>query len=287
MSGLLDLSRAEGRVHLRGIAAAASFLACLALAFAICADALSQRLRAELGVALTIEVAAGPELEARVEAALARLRAAPGVGEARRLPPERMRALLAPWLGEGEEIADLPLPALLELRLLPGGGFPRAELEAELRASVPGLSFDDHATWREALLRLGLAAALLSGGMLLAVGLAGMAAVALATHARLAARREQVEILHLMGARDARIVAEIAADAARLGASGAAGGVAFAVALLAASAFLAGPLPPGALPVAAPGPAAWGLLALPVPAAALLAAATAAWATRAALRRMP
>jgi cell division transport system permease protein len=287
VSGLLDLPRGDGRLHLRGIAAAASFLACLALAFVVCADALSQRLRAELGAALTIEVAAGPELEARVDAALARLRAAPGVAEASRLPPERMRALLAPWLGEAEEVADLPLPALVELRLLPGGGFPRAELEAELRAAVPGLSFDDHASWREALLRLDLAAALLSGGVLLAVGLAGMAAVALATHARLAARREQVEILHLMGARDARIMAEIAADAARLGASGAAIGAALAAALVAAAAFVAGPLPPGALPAPAPDPASWALLALPVPVAALLAAATAAWATRAALRRMP
>ncbi|MFM8992336.1 MAG: FtsX-like permease family protein, partial [Alphaproteobacteria bacterium] len=237
--------------------------------------------------ALTIEVAAGPELEARVEATLARLRAAPGVAEARRLPPERRRAILAPWLGEAAEVADLPLPALLELRLQPGGGFPRAALEAELRETVPGLSFDDHASWREALLRLALAAALLSGAVLLAVCLAGTAAVALATHARLASRREQVVILHLMGARDRRIMSEIAADAAGLGASGAAIGVAIAACLLAATAFGAGPLPRGAFPAPAPDPLSWALLALPVPAAALLAAATAAWATRAALRRMP
>ncbi len=287
MSPLLDLARGGGRAHLRGIAAAAAFLACLAIAFAVCADALSQRLRAELGEALTIEVAAGPDLDARAGEALARLRAAPGVAEARRLAPERIGALLAPWLGDEAPVADLPLPALIELRLVPGGGFPRATVEAELRASVPGVSFDDHGSWREVLLRLGVAASLLSGGVLAATCLAAMAAVALATHARLAMRRDQVEILHLMGARDGRIAAEFAGDAARLVASGAACGVVLAAALLAAAALVAGPLPPGALPAPAPPPAAWALLLLPVPAAAILAAATAAWATRAALRRMP
>lgn len=287
MSGLLDLARGSGRMHLRGICAAAAFLACLALAFAICADALAQRLRAELGEALTIEVSAGDDQEARVAAALARLRAAPGVADAQRLPPERLRSLLAPWLGDEQAVAGLPLPALIELRLAPGGDFPRAALEAELGAEVPGLAFDDHAAWRGSLLRLGLAATLLSGAVLLAVCLAGIAAVALATHARLSTRRDQVEILHLMGASDGLVAAELAADAAWLGASGAACGVALAGALLAGAATIAGPLPPGTLPMPAPPLAAWALLALPVPAAALLAAATAAWAARSALRRMP
>lgn len=283
------LSRDRGRLHLSGIAAATIFVACLSLAVAVAVADSAGRWRDALSRAMTVEIPPGadaPETAARAAAALRGLR---GVAGVEALPPEDLDAALAPWLGPGTRLSDLPLPMLLELRLAPGAAFEPEAARDLLAATAPGARLDDHRAWRDAVARLAWAAIGLAGAVTLAAAAAAALAVALATRARLEIHAPQVELLHLMGARDGAVAAEFARAAMAAAARGGCVGTAAALALAygAWHAARAGIVDIGAVPL--PDLAAWHwiLLILPLPACTLLAGVAASLTVRAALRRMP
>lgn len=186
-------------------AAAMTFLAVFALAFALTADRLAATWSEGLAQGATVRVAAtAGQLEAQVARTLEVLRTTPGVAGARRLGRDEERALLEPWLGPDLPLEALPVPALIEVRLAPGG-LDADGLRARLAGEAPGAVYDDHAAWRAPLTR---AAARLRGLGLVAVALSGAALagmVALAAQAALAANAQVIATLRLVGARDATI----------------------------------------------------------------------------------
>jgi cell division transport system permease protein len=270
----LGLRRALAGWLLPALVGAMALLAALAIAGAAGAGRLAERWEQAAAGQVIVQVP-----PAQAEAALARLRALPGVAEATVVAEDRLRALLAPWLGE---VPGLPLPVMIELRLV-----ERAE-EAALReaaAAIPGAQVERRGEAVTQALRVaegvrGLALVLL--GIIAAVA---VALVAVATRAGLAARRETIEILHELGARDADIAGRFAARLALLCAAGALGGLAVALPAL----WL---LAEAAIPVALSRPAAasdlpWAALALLPPAAAGIGWLTARLAVGAWLRRLP
>lgn len=285
--GLLALSNDDARVHLPAIAAAATFLTCLAIALALMADGIAQRWRSALAQALTVEVAPRPDTEAQLARALQALRAMPAVASAEPLTREQIRRLIAPWLGEDALIDGLPLPALVDLRLKPGAAFDVEAAQRALTAAAPDARIDDHRGWRDSVVRIGWMATSLAGAMLAAVLVAAVSAVVFATRARLAVHRDHIEILHLMGALDRTIANEFALDAARLATIGGLLGLALAFAMMAGLAALAGTVDGVALPMPSLGVVDWAIVLLPLPAGALLAGVTAALAAHSVLRRMP
>lgn len=285
--GLLALSNDDARVHLPAIAAAATFLTCLAIALALMADGIAQRWRSALAQALTVEVAPRPDTEAQLARALQALRAMPAVASAEPLTREQIRRLIAPWLGEDALIDGLPLPALVDLRLKPGAAFDVEAAQRTLAAAAPDARIDDHRGWRDSVVRIGWMATSLAGAMLAAVLVAAVSAVVFATRARLAVHRDHIEILHLMGALDRTIANEFALDAARLATIGGLLGLALAFAMMAGLAALAGTVDGAALPMPSLGVVDWAIVLLPLPAGALLAGVTAALAAHSVLRRMP
>jgi cell division transport system permease protein len=285
--GLLALSNDDARVHLPAIAAAATFLTCLAIALALMADGIAQRWRSALAQALTVEIAPRPDMDTQLARAIQALRAMPAVASAEPLTREQIRRLIAPWLGEDALIDGLPLPALVDLRVKPGAAFDVEAAQRTLSAAAPDARIDDHRGWRDSVVRIGWMATSLAGAMLLAVLVAAVSAVVFATRARLAVHREHIEILHLMGALDRTIANEFALDAARLATIGGLLGLALAFAMMGGLAALAGSVDAAALPLPRLGALDWAIVLLPLPAGALLAGATAALAAHGVLRRMP
>jgi cell division transport system permease protein len=181
------------------------FLAALALAGGLALGSAIGQWRDALAHDLTVQIPAGPDADAAVKRALDTLLATPGVASARALARPELEALLEPWLGRGNVPADLPLPRLVDVRLLQGATLDAAALQARLDGRAEGATVDDPASWLSGVVGLAARARLLAG---LAVGLvlgALTAIVVFATRSGLEANRDLVEVLHQVGARDGYI----------------------------------------------------------------------------------
>ncbi|WP_199726492.1 cell division protein FtsX [Teichococcus wenyumeiae] len=280
----LGLKRALSDRLLPGLVAAMALLAALALAGSRGAEALRHRWEAGAAAAVTVQLP--PEQAGRMDQALAVLRAMPEVESAEAVNPERMRALLRPWLGPAVDdgMAALPLPAVMELRLVNPDIDP-SPLAARLAEAVPGAELEAHGIWVARLAALagsvqGVALAVLA----LVVGVA-VAVVAVATRAGIAARREAIEIFHDLGATQRDIAGRFARRIGALAAGGALAGAALAVPALIALSSLAAPFAGGEAVTIAALP--WMDLALLPPVAGAIGWATAQFSVRRWLRRLP
>lgn len=281
----LGLRRALSDRLLPVLVGAVSFLAALALAGLVAADALGRHWRGGAGAALTIQLPGADA--AAVRHALSALTALPGIAAARALSQEELRDLLRPWLGDeaGEAIA-LPLPAVIEARVAE----PPPDLEAlgqRLRAIVPGAAIESNALW---LRRLSALAGSLQACAVLAMALVTAVAVmvvTVATRAGLAARRDAIEVVHGLGATDGFIAGQFARRTLRLAGGGGLAGMVLALPVLAGLGWLAAPLTGGTELSAQPPSLLWaGLLVLPLGAAAI-GWLTAQATVRRWLRRLP
>jgi cell division transport system permease protein len=200
------LPREKGAAPLDVVIAVMAFLAALALGASLIAERTALGWRAGLSDRLTIQVlppaqaASGRGLEEEVDAALAVLRATPGIAHAAPLSQDQTLALLQPWLGQDSLVAELPLPRLIDATITPGASVDLATLGAQLKQAAPESLLDDHARWISRLKSLADAITWSAYGILLLIAIATAAAVSFATRAGLEARHEMVELLHQMGA---------------------------------------------------------------------------------------
>jgi len=258
------------------VVATLCFLACLTALTVLAADRAARGWTDQLtGQATVIVRAKGAETPdsaaARAAEALAGVR---GVSEAQALEKAKAEALIAPWLEDGADLEDLPVPRLVAVALDPKAPATAAELDTALQAQGLDAVVDDHSVWMKDIKRAAGLARWIGAAVFALIAAAAGAVVAFATRAGLAARHEVVEVLHLSGAQNEFIsrlfemrFARMAAVAGLIGA-GAAG-------LMGAALRLAGG-GQGLTPVL---PIAWIDLAaiLPCP---LIAAAVAAAAAR-------
>ncbi|RFD20341.1 cell division protein FtsX [Komagataeibacter melaceti] len=292
---------------------AMSFLAALALAGGIAAHSLSQRWTHGAGTVTTMQVPApddpasrpatpapssGPP-PTRIAVVLDLLATTPGIVSAHRLTDAELRALLAPWIEQtGEQ--TLPLPAVIEVRALPGHN-PAPDLLAQLQARVPGVVMEHDSVWSD---RLAALAGSLQGCALLAVLIVMTVAVCVvmaATRAGLQTRRQAIALIHSLGATDGYISGRFASRVTLLALGGGLCGSVLALPMLLVMSQLAAPFsalgdPAATAPMdwhdplsridALPHALLWVLLALP-PAAGLTGWITTQMTVRAWLRRLP
>jgi cell division transport system permease protein len=284
----LQLEADSGTRFLPWALAVMVFLAALALAGALSLGGSIEGWRRGVSSKLTVQIAdrPGQPMQPRVDAAIGILRAVPGVQGAEALPRAAVEALLQPWLGRDALEADLPLPGLIDVTLADNAALSVDALSARLQNAVPGARVDDPKPWLDRLVQLGRLLQSLGGGIVLLVGLALAAMVIFATRAGLAARRDTIELLHLIGAEDGYIAKQFQRHVARQAVQGGVAGVVLAITILLAIQFLAGGVGAGLLP--GMGMAWWhwlALLVLPL-AALLLAIFTARLTVLGALRAM-
>lgn len=225
--------------------------------------------------------------KARVDRALEVLRATPGVAQAKALSREEMLALLEPWLGSGQFVEELSLPALIDVKLKARSGVSLEGLAATLDAAVPGATIDDHKRWFGRLILLVRSVELIAGGIVLLVSLAAIATVIFVTRTGLAIHHDVIELLHVMGAHDAYIARQFQFQALDMGVRGGAIGFALAASTLLALGYLSARIEAMLLPSLELSAFQWlALSALPV-VVALISMITARVTVLRALAKLP
>lgn len=181
--------------------AAMAFLAVFALALSLASNRLADRWSAELSQAATLQIPAGDNQIEATERAMLVLSETPGVASAQALSAEEQAALLEPWFGGNLPEQNLPIPQLIEV-VADDPPYDITVLRDRLSDEVPGAILEDHARWRRPLVdaalsirRLGWLAVFLIGGAMAAM-------ITLAAQASLAASRQVIDVLRLVGARD-------------------------------------------------------------------------------------
>ena len=251
------------------------YLAALALAGVVVIEQAVGEWRRELTGSLTIHIAAPADAEdrdhqARLDLALEIVRATPGIARADFLTRAQVMELLAPWLGAALGLEHLPLPTLIDVVRAPGTTLDGDALQTRLAAAMPGAAVDDHGLWLGGLMTLARTGEAIALGIVLLIGLVAVASVVFITRTGLAVHQEVVEVLHLVGARDAYVARQFQLQAFGLSLRGGLIGLALAVATLVAI----GQLGRESAELLAPGLAlsvgAWlALLAVPLAAAAI------------------
>jgi len=204
------------------VVAAMCFLASLALGAALSVARASADWTHDLSGALTVEIRPSPGMspEAQSEAVLGMLRGRPGILSARALTRDDMRTLLEPWLGKDNVTDDLPLPRLVDVRIDAAAPPDLAALATAIAGAVPGARLDTHRQWQAELVRAARAAEWLAYAVLAVVAATMIAIITFATRAGLSANHEVVEVLHMIGARDRFIAAEMQRHFLHLGLRG-------------------------------------------------------------------
>ena len=291
----LPLGNDANSRFLPGMVAVMVFLATIALAGAMSLQVILDRWNRDVSGTLTVQVmpaggdqaSAVKESERRLNAVLSVLQTTPGVGAARPLDQRQIAELLEPWLGSADILADLPVPRLVDVSIIPGAFVNMDALSARLAEAAPGTSLDDHQVWLSKLVRLGHGLELLGMAVVILVGMATAATVVYATRTGLAVHRSVIEVLHLIGAQDDYIARQFAHRSLLLGLRGGVIGLVMAAPVLGGVHWLASRIDDKMMPDLRLGVLHWlALCALPV-AAGYLAMATARLTVHRALARMP
>ena len=172
------------------------------------------------------------DIEADIRKAAAIASGMPGIASVRPYSKEESAQLLEPWLGSGLALGELPVPRLIVVRIGPGQAPDFAALRQQL-AAIPGATLDDHRGFVDRMRAIARSAVAVGLSVLALVLAAAMMSVMFATRGAMAANRQIIEVLHVVGAKDGFIAAEFQRHFLLLGLKGGAIGGAAAMALFA------------------------------------------------------
>jgi cell division transport system permease protein len=199
------MPRWEGAAPLDVVIGVMGFLAALALCASLVAARTAEGWRAGLAGGFTVQIlpheGPGPTLQDETDSVLAALRATAGLSQVRVVTDAEANRLVAPWLGEGTALADLPLPRLIDATVAHDATVDLARLAQRLKQAAPDSQLDDHTLWLARLKRIADTVILSAWAVLALIALATAATVTFATRAGLAAHQDIVSLLHQMGAR--------------------------------------------------------------------------------------
>lgn len=272
-------------VYLAALALASSQLLTSAI------DHWDSGLRGSLTVQIAVPADGSPLPSASLDLVLTQLRETPGIARAVPLDMGAERDMLRPWLGTALDDSVLPLPILIDVHTAPNQTPDIAALEAKLDAVVPGTLVVTHDRWLGRLFRTARLIAL-SGNLVVAlVGAGAVLTIIFSTRTGLLIHQGVIELLHLVGARDAYIARQFQMHAFRQALSGGIFGLVFALFTIAGIA-LAASIGTGGDEIASFGGleipmAGWGGLLLLPPAAGFVALITARITVLRILGRMP
>lgn len=294
---VLPLSRDASSRFLPWLIAFMVWLATLALAAVMVLSAAGDQWRQGLTGSVTVQIvptggADAKTMQRRVDKALALLRASPQVVSASAIPADKIAALLEPWLGRGALSGSLalPIPQLIDVTLAPGPGGTTPDvtlLSARIAGDVPGAMLDDHGLWLDRLLTLARAIEFIALAVLALICLAAIATIIFATRTGLAIHHDVIELLHLMGAKDAYVANQFQLNALWLGLKGGVTGVVLAIATLLVLGSIAAKIEAGLLPPISMTLLQWSALASVALAAALISIITARITVLRTVGRMP
>lgn len=200
-----------------------TFLASLTLgAVTLVADTAADW-QSEIAREVTVQIRPDEGLD--MAAALAKVRetvlAVPGVVSASALDDAATGRLLEPWLGEGLDLDELPVPRLVIVGIDERAPPDFQRLREAVRAAVPQASLDDHRAWVSRLVSMAHATVLIGIAILGLVMIATVLTVVFATRGAMTGNRHIIEVLHFVGARSGFIAGEFQRHFLKLGLIGA------------------------------------------------------------------
>jgi cell division transport system permease protein len=199
-----------------------TFLACLTAGAALLVADASRVWRSDVLRDATIQVKAGSgeDIDALVAKAVSIASKAKGAESAHAYSKAESERLLEPWLGNGLDLSQLPIPRLIVVRLASQRPEDLAALRSALASAVPEANLDDHRVWAERIGTMADAVVILAAALFALMILAMGTAIGFATRGAMAGNREIVEVLHLVGASDRFIAREFQTHFRRLGLRG-------------------------------------------------------------------
>jgi cell division transport system permease protein len=237
----------SGRALL-AVIAIMTFLASLTLGSVVLVRSGAGEWQAAVSREVTIQVRPSEQrdIEADVRNAVAIASGTAGVSGVRAYSKQESAALLEPWLGKGLGLDDLPIPRMIVVRVAPGEIPDFASLREKLTAQVPGATLDDHRGWVDRMRAMARSAVLVGLTVLGLVLAATMLSVMFATRGAMSTNRQIIEVLHVIGARQAFIAGEFQRHFLLLGLKGGAIGGAAAIILFVIFGFISSRMTGGA-----------------------------------------
>jgi cell division transport system permease protein len=216
------------------VVAIMSFLACITVGAVTLVQDASQNWQSDIMREVTIQVVPreGVDVDAAVAQAVDIARNTAGVTDVQALTQAENTALLEPWLGAGLDIADLPIPRLIVVRL---GDRANADLQGLATAldDVDGATLDDHRVWTDRLRAMANVSVVVGFAVLALVFTATVLSVVFATRGAMAGNQQIVSVLHFIGAEDGFVAGEFQRHFLVLGLRGGLVGAAIAAILFA------------------------------------------------------
>ena len=198
------------------------YLACMALGALIIVNKSINHWASDISGQITVQIrpVSGVDIKKEMETAVAIIEGTPGVIAAKVLSKSDAEALLEPWLGSGDILAELPVPQLIEI-IVDRADPPDLKFLAEqLSFEVTGATLDTHRRWQDQLIRTAGTLRLIGYSVLGLISLTTIAIIVFATRAALLSNRKIVEVLHLIGAHDSFIAHQVQRHFLRLGLQG-------------------------------------------------------------------
>jgi cell division transport system permease protein len=179
-----------------------SFLSCLTLgAVSLVRDSASQW-EVQIASEATIQIKPVDELD--MEAALkdaARIaKTYAGVTETRIIDRDATARLLEPWLGDGLDLEQLPVPRLVVVKIDKQSPPDFTGLRIALNEAIPSASLDDHRTWVDRLVAMAHTTVAIGVAVLSLMLAATVLSVIFATRGAMSGNNGIIEVLHFVGA---------------------------------------------------------------------------------------
>lgn len=138
------------------------------------------------------------------------LKSVNGVLKVAPLSDDQLNELLQPWLGDEVNIADLPTPRLIDVKISPKANIDFDQLAKDLANASPQASLDNHKLWLNKLISFADGLNMVASTILLLVACITSGAIFYTTQMSLGLHHNIIEILHIIGAKDAYIAQQYA-----------------------------------------------------------------------------
>ncbi|MEO9457731.1 MAG: ABC transporter permease [Lentilitoribacter sp.] len=187
-----------------------SFLACLTLGFVTLIQETSKTWQNQISEEITIQIK--PEEGRDMEIALLDAKSLAlefsGTLSAEIVDKTDTARLLEPWLGEGFNMDELPVPRLLIITIDKDNPPDFDSMRKTLAETIPNAYLDDHRTWVGRLVSMAQNTVFIGVGLLSLVLVATTLTVVFATRGAMSVNHEIIEVLHFVGAESSFVANE-------------------------------------------------------------------------------
>lgn len=214
----LPLNKSGGSKFIVLLIALMTFLAVLALSSSFALGSIAKSWSSGLENKLTIEIPGDVKDHDSLKIDIKKkLDSIDNISKIEFISDAELSGLIAPWLGEDFALDDVPIPTLIALETKENTEVFIETLENNLQTINPNIRVDSHEEWLDDFLRMIGSLKFATFFVSLVIGVTALTAITGVIRARMAEHRDDVELLHLMGASDEYIAAQFKRYALRLG----------------------------------------------------------------------